>query len=90
MPVLGHASLKTSEDAYNHAESFEAFGQWHELLIASHVPDRENAFRTRIGAMWPHEDGKGYSLDLELMPTQGGRIILRAFEPKSTEQHDGS
>jgi len=32
MPVLGHRSLKTSEHAYNHAQSFEAFGRWHERL----------------------------------------------------------
>ena len=32
--------------------------------------------------MWPHKDGKGFSLELELVPANGGRITLRAYEPK--------
>ncbi len=32
MPVLGHRTLRTSEEAYNQARSFEAFGHWHECL----------------------------------------------------------
>lgn len=32
MPVLGHGTLRTSEESYNQARSFEAFGHWHELL----------------------------------------------------------
>ncbi len=51
-------------------------------LIAYHVPDRENASWTRIGAAWPHEDGKGFSLTLDLLPAAGGRVVLRNFEPK--------
>jgi len=31
--------------------------------------------------MWPHKDGKGFSLELELMPSGNGRIALRAYEP---------
>jgi hypothetical protein len=71
-------------------QSTKNTGKKPPAFIAYHVPDRENPFWTRIGAMWPHEDGKGYSLDLELMPTQGGRITLRAFEPKSSEQDEGA
>ena len=44
---------------------------------AFHVPDRKNAFWTRIGAVWAHEDGEGYTLQLELMPMDGSRIVLR-------------
>ena len=50
-------------------------------LIAYHVPDRENPFWTKIGAAFAHEDGKGLTLDLELWPVAGGRIVLR--EPKA-------
>jgi hypothetical protein len=55
-------------------------------LIAWHVPERENAPWTRIGAAWRHDDRKGFSLQLELMPTAGGRIVLRANEPKPTPE----
>lgn len=51
-------------------------------LIAYHVPDREKAPWTRIGAAWDHKDGEGYSLQLDLVPMAGGRIVLRTFDPK--------
>lgn len=47
-------------------------------LIAYHVSERgEKSYWTRIGAAWDHEDGKGLTLQLELAPTSGGRIVLR-------------
>ncbi len=54
-------------------------------LIAYHVPEREKAHWTRIGAAWDHKDGKGFTLNLDLVPTTGGRIVLRAFEEKQEE-----
>lgn len=47
-------------------------------LIAYHVADRgEKGFWTRIGAAWDHKDGEGYTLALDLVPVDGGRIVLR-------------
>lgn len=56
-------------------------------LIAYHVAERgEKAFWTRIGAAWDHEDGKGLTLQLDLVPVSGGRIVLR--EPTAGEAQD--
>jgi hypothetical protein len=47
-------------------------------LIAWHIAERgEKSFWTRIGAAWDHEDGKGLTLQLDLVPVNGGRIVLR-------------
>lgn len=48
-------------------------------LIAYHVAERgeDKAFWTRIGAAWDHDDGKGLTLQLDLVPVDGGRIVLR-------------
>lgn len=54
-------------------------------FIAYHVPDRENAFWTRIGAAWDHKDGEGYTLQLDLVPVATGRIVLRTYEPDTDE-----
>lgn len=55
-------------------------------LIAYHVAERgEKSFWTRIGAAWDHDDAKGLTLDLEMVPVSGGRIVLR--EPR--QDHDG-
>ena len=54
-------------------------------LIAYHVTKRgENSYWTRIGAAWDHEDGKGLTLQLDLVPVGAGRIVLR--EPGQNEQ----
>jgi hypothetical protein len=57
-------------------------------FIAYHVVDRgegdsKKSFWTRIGAAWDHDDGKGFTLDLELVPVNGGRIVVR--EPSEAE-----
>jgi hypothetical protein len=54
-------------------------------FIAWHVPERENAPWTRVGAAWVHKDSKGYSLHLDLMPTMAARIVLRANRPKTKD-----
>ncbi|XWN29344.1 MAG: hypothetical protein ROR55_17805 [Devosia sp.] len=51
-------------------------------FIAYHVPERENAPWARLGAAWDHDDGKGFTLQLDLIPVADGRIVLRTYEPK--------
>lgn len=42
------------------------------------VRDREGGkgFFTRIGAAWPHKDGKGFNIQIDAVPLDG-RITLR-------------
>ncbi len=54
------------------------------VLIAYHVPERDNAPWARIGAAWDHKDGEGFTLELDLLPVGTGRIVLRA--PKADEE----
>lgn len=54
------------------------------VLIAYHVPERDNAPWARIGAAWGHKDGEGFTLELDLVPVGTGRIVLRA--PKADEE----
>jgi hypothetical protein len=46
--------------------------------IVYQVRDREGGkgFFTRIGAAWPHRDGKGFNIQIEAVPLDG-RITLR-------------
>jgi len=56
-------------------------------LIAFHVSERgEKSFWTRVGAAWEHEDGKGLTVQLDLVPLNGGRIVLR--EPAEDDNAD--
>ncbi|MGP0061769.1 MAG: hypothetical protein ACLPID_21090 [Beijerinckiaceae bacterium] len=52
-------------------------------LVAYSVKERgegQKAIWTRIGAAWPHEGGKGFTIQLDAMPLDG-RIVLT--EPKA-------
>jgi hypothetical protein len=46
--------------------------------IVYQVRDREGqkGFFTRIGAAWPHKDGKGFNIQIDAVPLDG-RITLR-------------
>jgi hypothetical protein len=59
-------------------------------FIAWHVAEKskDKSFWTRIGAAWDHEDGKGFTLQLDLLPVAGGRIVLR--EPSEPKQEGGA
>jgi len=50
--------------------------------IVYHVRDgKEKGFFTRIGAAWPHKDGKGFNVQLEIVPLDG-RVTLRLASEK--------
>jgi hypothetical protein len=46
----------------------------------------ENAFWTKIGAAWQHEDGDGLNLVLSAIPLSG-RLVVR--KPKPVEKEAG-
>ena len=55
-------------------------------LIAYHVAKRgEKSYWTRIGAAWDHEDAKGLTIQLDLIPANGGRIVLREPSEEAAE-----
>ena len=38
---------------------------------------------TKLGAMWPHNDGKGFSMQLDFLPVgTDGRLAVRLNEPR--------
>ena len=49
------------------------------------APDRENAPWTRLGAMWPTKDGKGFRQSLDMVPIGKGNIVVLPYEPKAKE-----
>jgi hypothetical protein len=44
----------------------------------------ENAFWTKIGAAWAHEDGEGFNLMLTAFPLSG-RLVVRKPKPKADD-----
>lgn len=57
-------------------------------LIAWYVREAKGgkAYWTRIGAAWPHQNGDGYTLQLDLYPLDG-RIVL--LSPKADDMAEG-
>ncbi len=55
---------------YKSKPNTPAFQAWHVTNKG------DKGFWTKVGAAWPHRDGKGLSLQLDIMP-MNGRIVLR-------------
>ncbi len=51
--------------------------------VAYQIRDTEDGkgFWTRIGAAWPHADGKGFNISLDSIPLDG-RVVLRILADK--------
>lgn len=43
----------------------------------------DDAFWTKIGAAWQHQDGKGFNIQLSCLPLNG-RLVIR--EPKAAKE----
>ena len=48
------------------------------------TPDEHSGYWTKIGAAWPHADGKGLNIVLSALPVTG-RIVLREYV---AEEHE--
>jgi hypothetical protein len=61
-------------------------------LIAYAVRNRakgQSAIWTRIGAAWPHTDGKGLSVEITALPLDG-RIVLIEPDEKAAPAEGGA
>lgn len=46
----------------------------HEAFVVT--GEGEDSFWTKIGGVWPHDDGKGFNVELSAFPISG-RLVLR-------------
>lgn len=53
----------------------------HEAFVVTGEGDA--SFWTKIGAAWPHDDGKGFNVDLIAIPVSGRLVIRVRKESKS-------
>lgn len=52
----------------------------HEAFVVT--GEGEAAFWTKVGGVWPHDDGKGYNIELTAFPVNG-RLVLRERKDQS-------
>jgi hypothetical protein len=50
----------------------------HRALV--NLGDEKQKIWREIGAMWPHKDGSGFTLKLDLIPTDGREIVIRTVK----------
>lgn len=67
---------RTTTSAASTEPKTPAFQAWHVTKKG------DDSFCTKVGAAWPHRDGKGLSLILSVIP-MNGQIVLR--EPRLRE-----
>lgn len=54
------------------------------------APEREGAPWSRIGALWPTKNGKGFRMNLELMPVAPGNTVILPSEPREDSEGEGA
>lgn len=58
-------------------------------LVAWHVKEAKGGgkgYWTRIGAAWPHQNGDGLTVQIDLMPRDGKIVLL---PPKADDMAEG-
>jgi hypothetical protein len=61
-------------------QRFDAF------VVENYTADGEDrASWIRVGVAFPHEDGKGFQVQLKAVPVDG-KLVLRLHEPKPTAE----
>jgi hypothetical protein len=80
--AMGGRKQRTRRTTMTDTKTNENAGSKAPTHIAYHVRDgKDKGYFTRIGAAWPHKDGQGFNIQLEIMPLDG-RITLRLATDK--------
>ncbi len=56
----------------------------HRVYAVTKRKNSDESDWAEIGAAWAHADGKGFSLKLNMLPLNGGDIVIR--EPKAKSE----
>jgi len=55
---------------------------YHAYSVKDQEGDKKGIW-TKIGAAWPHQDGKGFNIELEFIPVStGGSLKITLREPQ--------
>ena len=59
--------------------------------IVYFVPNRKNAYWSRIGVAFKHKDDKGLNIEHDFLPVGEGRLVLRDFDEvmKNKNENEG-
>jgi hypothetical protein len=81
--MVAAGQLKEKETTMSDSKKSENATPKSPSHVAYQVRDREGqkGFWTRIGSVWPHGDGKGFNIQLDVVPLDG-RITLRVATEK--------
>jgi hypothetical protein len=55
----------------------------HRALV--NLGDEKQKIWREIGAMWPHQDGNGFTLKLDLIPASAREIVIRTLKDAETD-----
>jgi hypothetical protein len=80
-PVMPPAASSNWENAMA-GKSSKSNKPTHEAFVVT--AEGESAFWTKLGAVWPHDDGKGFNVELIALPLTGKLVIWERKETKDS------
>ena len=62
----------------------------HRVYVTEDMPEGRNTktYWTKVGAAWPHKDGKGLTVSISPGIAVNGRIVLREWTEEQPQSHD--
>jgi hypothetical protein len=60
------------------------------LIAYAVTGEAKQAFWTRIGSAWPHQNGEGFNIELNALPVNGRVILMPPKVEQSTDETAGS
>jgi hypothetical protein len=55
----------------------------HRVYAVTKKEGDKKARWAEIGAAWPHKDGKGFNLKLDMLPLNGAELVIRQPSAKA-------
>jgi hypothetical protein len=52
------------------------------------VKNGDKKFWQPIGALWAHQDGKGFNQQLDYLPLNNAQIVIRSVDDETAERGD--
>lgn len=60
----------------------------HEIFAVQDRGKNRKSYWQKIGAAWANADGKGFSIKLDLLPLNGGDIVMREPKPQAEAESE--
>lgn len=87
--AIGVASKKAKDHSMSTPSTSNRLPS-HRIYAVSQRGEGKKAEWREIGAAWPHKDGKGFNLKLNMLPLNGADVVIREAGEENESKEGGA